>query len=192
MKPPLKKDDWARVLDFLPQGHHGMQRPQPVAQAIGEQYFSLLEIIVREGATLKSGERIYIGDGKRDMVRYIAGRVEPKDLTVAAREDLTLTIETIINEKPEKFIEFFNKAGPLTTRMHTIELLPGIGKKHLWAIIDERKAGPFKDLDEVKKRVPLLPDVKKMIIRRILEEMEDKDRYRIFVPKMVDNHRESY
>ena len=36
----------------------------------------------------------------------------------------------------------------------------------------------------MKKRVPLLPDPMKMIVRRILDELEDKDKYRIFVPRM--------
>ena len=40
-------------------------------------------------------------------------------------------------------IEFFNKAAPLTTRMHQLELLPGLGKKHMWEIIEERKDKPF-------------------------------------------------
>jgi len=31
--------------------------------------------------------------------------------------------------------------------------------------------------------VSMLPDPEKMIIKRVLEEMEDKDKYRIFVPK---------
>jgi putative nucleotide binding protein len=184
MKPPLKKDEWARVLDFLPQGKQGMHRPEPVAQVVGEQYFSLLELILKEGTSLKVGDRVYIGDGKRDMVKYISGRIEPAALTVAAREELQNVLDTIIMENPQKFIDFFNKSGSVTTRMHAIELIPGIGKKHLWAIIEERKAGPFKDLADIKKRVPLLSDVRKMVIKRILDEMDDKDRYRIFVPKM--------
>ncbi len=56
--------------------------------------------------------------------------------------------------------------------------------EHLWAIIDERKSKPFESFTEIKKRVPLLPDPEKMVIKRIIGEMEDKDKYRVFVPRM--------
>jgi putative nucleotide binding protein len=177
----IKKDEWAVVLDFLQHGHYSMDRSQPVAQVIGEDYFYLLEIIVREDVAVKLEERIYIGDGKRDKVKYIRGRIEPKDLTSSARSELPAIIEKIVKEKPQKFVDFFNKSGPLTTRMHSMELLPGIGKKHLWAIIDARKEKPFESFEEIKKRVPLLPDPEKLIIRRVMAELDNSDKYRLFV-----------
>jgi putative nucleotide binding protein len=180
----IKKDEWAVCLDFLSHGHYGMDRSQPVAQVMGDLYFSLLEIIVRDGAGLKIGERVYIGDGKRDKVKYIRERLEYSKLSAAAKDEVLPAVEKIVKENPQKFVEFFNKSGQLTTRMHQLELLPGIGKRHLWAIIDERKVKPFEDFAELKKRVPLLPDPEKMIIKRIIDEMNDKDRYRVFVPRM--------
>lgn len=180
---PLKKDDWAVVLDFLSHGHHGMERSMPMAQIIGENYFSLLEVIVREDAPLRIGDRVYIGDDKRDKVKYIQGRIEPKDLTVAAKEELPIVVKEIVDKKPQMFVDFFNRSGPVSTRLHQLELLPGIGKKHLWAILEARKDKPFESFVDLKKRVPLLPDPEKAIIKRILDEMEDKDKYRIFVPR---------
>lgn len=182
-KKPLKKDDWAVVLDFLSHGLHGMERSQPVAQVLGENYFSLLEVIVRDDVGLKVGDRIYIGDAKRDQVKYIRGRIGVSELTVAAKGELEPVIKEVIEKNLERFVEFFNKSGPISTRLHQIELLPGIGKKHLWAILDERKVKPFESFADLKKRVPLLPDPEKIIVRRVMEELEDKDKYRIFVPK---------
>ena len=179
----IRKDEWAIVLDFLAHGHYAMERSQPVAQVLGDRYFSLLEVIIREGVSLSQGDRVYIGDGKRDRVKYIRGRIDVKDLTVAAREELESTIQKIVQKNPKRFIDFFNKSGQITTRMHQLELLPGIGKRHLWAIIDERKTKPFESFEDIKKRIPLLPDPEKMVIKRIIEEMEDKDKYRIFVPR---------
>ncbi len=189
MKKDIKKDDWAVVLDFLSHGHYGMSRSQPVAQVLGEKYFSLLEVIVREGQNLKLEERVYIGDGKRDKVKYIAGRIEVRELTVAAKEELEDNIKAVVKKNPKQFLEFFNKSGSITTRLHQIELLPGIGRKHLWAIISERKNKPFESFADLKKRVPLLPDPMKMIMRRILDELDDKDKYRIFVPRMEKSKR---
>lgn len=183
-KEKLKKDEWAIALDFLSHGHYGMERSQPVAQVMGNFYFSLLEVIVREGSTLKVGEKVYIGDGKRDKVKYIRGRLEFKELTIAAKDEVQLAVENIVKENPQRFLEYFNKSGQLTTRMHQLELLPGIGKRHLWAIIEERKNKHFESFADLKKRVPLLPDPEKMIVKRIIDEMNDKDRYRVFVPRM--------
>ncbi len=184
MKKEIKKDEWAVVLDFLSHGHYGMSRSQPMAQVLGEKYFSLLEVIVREGQTLKLQERVYIGDGKREKIKYIAGRIEVKELTVAAKEELEDNVKAIVKKNPKQFLEFFNKSGSITTRLHQIELLPGIGRKHLWAIISERKNKPFESFANLKKRVPLLPDPMKMVMRRILDELDDKDKYRIFVPRI--------
>lgn len=180
----IKKDEWAIVLDFLQHGHYGMERSQPVAQVIGENYFSLLEVIVREDAKLKLEERLYIGDGKRDKAKYIRGRIEPKDLTAAAKDELPSIIDKIVKSKPQRFVDFFNKSGSLTTRMHSMELLPGVGKKHLWAIIEARKEKPFESFDDIKKRVPLLPDPEKLIERRVLAELSGDDRYRIFTLRL--------
>ncbi len=182
-KKDLKKDEWALVLDFLPHGHQGMSRSQPVAQVIGEDYFSLLEVIVKEDSNFKVGERIYVGDGKRDVVKYIRKRLEINELSSAASGELEDTVVEIIENKKEKFLEFFNKSGPISTRLHRLELLPGIGKKHLWAIIEERKEKDFESFEDIKKRVPMMPDIEQVIVKRVMIELEDKDKYRIFVPK---------
>ena len=183
MEKEIKKDEWTVVLDFLAQGHYGMDRSQPVAQVLGEEFFSLLEVIVRDDVKLKAGERIYVGDDKRKEVKYIKGRMEINELTSAARHELEPTIERIVKEKSQHFTDFFNKAGQITNRLHQLELLSGVGKKHLWAIIDARKEKPFESLDDIKKRIPLIPSPEKMIVRRIMDEIEGKDKFRIFVPR---------
>lgn len=188
-KKQIKKDEWALVLDYLSHGHYGMERSQPVAQVLGDEFFSLLEVIVRESSQMKSQDRIYIGDGKREQVKYIRGRINFDDLTASAKEELIYIIEELIGKKPERFLVFFNKSGQITTRLHQLELLPGIGKRHLWAIIDERKVKPFDSFDDLKKRVPLLPNPEKMLSKRIIDELQNKDKYRIFVPRIEKKKR---
>ncbi|MBN2101761.1 MAG: DUF655 domain-containing protein [Candidatus Aenigmarchaeota archaeon] len=189
LKKDLKKDEWAFVLDFMLHGHQGMNRSQPVAQVIGEDYFSLLEVIVKEDSSLKVGERVYVGDGKRDLVKYIRKRLEINELSSGASGELEDMITSIIESKKEKFLEFFNKSGPISTRLHKLELLPGIGKKHLWAIIEARKEKDFDSFDDIKKRVPMMPDIEQLIAKRVMIELEDKDKYRIFVPKFESNYK---
>ena len=65
--------------------------------------------------------------------------------------------------------------------MHQIELLPGVGKKHMWEIVNAREEKPFENFEDVKKRVKLMPDPEKLIIKRILEEMGGAEKHRLFV-----------
>ena len=66
-------------------------------------------------------------------------------------------------------------------RSHQLELLPGIGKKHAREILEQRSIEPFNSFDEIKERVRAVPNPKKAIIDRILQELDDKDRYKLFV-----------
>ncbi|MCK4555728.1 MAG: DUF655 domain-containing protein, partial [Candidatus Aenigmarchaeota archaeon] len=57
---------------------------------------------------------------------------------------------------------------------------PTIGKKHLWQILEERKKKPFESFEDIKARVSLLPNPKKAIIRRILEELGGDQKWYVF------------
>lgn len=178
------KDDFIIVLDFLPHGKATDRRAEPLALGIGEKYFNLLEVVIKEGVTIKQKERLYIGDDKREQVKYIRGRARYEELTSFGRDMLEEVITEIVSKDENRFVDFFNKAGALTTRMHSLELLPGIGKKHLWSILAQRKAKPFESFKDLSERVEMMPDPKKMIIKRIMEELEGKDRHRVFVSNL--------
>ncbi|HLE06021.1 MAG TPA: DUF655 domain-containing protein, partial [Candidatus Nanoarchaeia archaeon] len=60
----------------------------------------------------------------------------------------------------------------------------GIGKKHMWAIIDEREKKPFSSIDDLKERVSLIPNPIKPIIKRAMDELEGVDKYRIILPRL--------
>lgn len=177
----MVKDDFAIILDFFPHGKPGDRRAEPVAQAVGEKLFSLLEIVIKEGKEVKPGDRVYIGEGKWDIVKYIRGRIKYSDLTNFAKTELESVINNLVTNNEARFVNFFNKAVPLSTRSHMLELLPGIGKKHLWEILSKRKEESFKSFQDLQERVEMLPDPKKMIVKRIISELEEKDRHRIFV-----------
>ena len=177
----MMKDEYVIVLDFLPHGKAGDRKAEPLAQALGEKHFNLLEIVVKEDTTVKTKDRLYIGEDKREQVKYIRGRIDYDQLTNYAKNELEQTITDLINSDEKRFVNFFNIAGPITTRLHSLELLPGIGKKHMWQIITERKKKMFESFEEIRDRVPMMPDPKKSIIKRITEELEGKDRYKLFV-----------
>jgi putative nucleotide binding protein len=65
-----------------------------------------------------------------------------------------------------------------------LELLPGLGKKTMWSIIEERKKGPFQSLDDLAKRVPMAHQLDKLLAKRIEEELANPDeKYRLFVAR---------
>jgi putative nucleotide binding protein len=178
---PFLRDDNVIVLDFLPRGH-STGRQEPLAQVIGNKYFSLLEVVVRKDVNIKPGDIIYIGEAKRDHVDHIKRRITTKDLTTFARSELPFIVEKLVKDNESKFVDFFNNARPISTRLHQLELIPGVGKKHMWDIINERKKGGFKNFEDIRKRIKLMPDPANAIIKRIMEELEnDTVRYRLFV-----------
>ncbi len=173
-------EDYGIVLDFLPNGHPFEQRRLPIAQLIGIDKFSLLEVVPKKGEFLAQGEKVYIGADKRDKIHHIEGKIGFDRLTNTAKNEIESVISKLVDENSQKFIDFFNKAGPVSTRLHSLELIPGIGKKHMWRLIEEREKGEFKNFDDIKERVALIPDPKKAIIERIIEELQKKDKYSIF------------
>jgi len=179
------KEEKAIILDFLPNGYPGMRRPEPIAQAIGQNYFILLELVPREDVTLKLGDTVYIGEDKRDKIRYIRGRLTPDQLTNFASNELETEITKMVESDEKRFVNFFNKAGPITPRLHQLELLPGFGRKHLEDLLNERRAKEFKSFDDIRRRVKLLPDPVHAIVKRIILELGGEEKYHIFVPKMT-------
>jgi len=175
------KEEWAIVLDFLPHGDPTRGITKPLVQAIGKDYFILLELLPKRGVEIKPEEEVYIGPGKRDKIHAVLGKIKYEQLTPFAKEILPKVIERIVTEKEQKFVEFFNKAGPITPKLHALELLPNIGKKTLWEILEEREKEPFKSFEDMKKRIKGLPDPKKCIVQRILDELQGKDKYCLFV-----------
>ena len=178
------KEEHAIVLDFLPNGHPFDPRPShkktPIAQAMGTNKFTLLEVVPKKEIFLQPYEEIYIGDGKRDKVHHIVGKITIDKLTTTAQSELNFVVADIVKKKEAEFIAFFNRAQPLTTRMHQLELLPGLGKKHMWEILEARDDKPFESFADIKKRVKLMPDPDKVIVRRILGELSGKEKYHLF------------
>jgi putative nucleotide binding protein len=169
-------EEYAIILDYLPLGYVKEGIPtykrKPVAQAIGKEEFTLLELIPKEDVNLDIHQKVYIGSGKRDEIARVNRRLKHDDLTSTAKVELNYVIEEIIKTKEDKFVEFFNEAGPISTRLHQLELLPGIGKKHMWDIIKARKEKPFESFDDIKKRATMLSNPLKLISKRILLELE--------------------
>ncbi|MCX8198318.1 MAG: DUF655 domain-containing protein [Candidatus Micrarchaeota archaeon] len=177
----MEMEEYARVIDFLPEGKASDRQREPTAQLIGEKYFTLLEVAMKRGVSCYLGQRLYIGKGAREHVEKIKGRIEFSDLTAAARSELPLVTRQIINDREAEFVNMFNKAGPISIRLHQLELLPGIGKKHLKEILDARGEKPFESFKDMQSRVSLLPDPANLIATRVAEELQGATKNYLFV-----------
>jgi putative nucleotide binding protein len=187
---PPKREEVARVLDYLPFGRAPDSRSyqkQPLVQAIGESNFVLMEMTPKNGVVPAAGTRVYIGGGGRDVIDHVNRRIDYSELSNGAKLELPFEIQRTVLDNEARFVRFFNDAGPLTTRMHALELLPGIGKKLMWAVLNERKKGPFKSFADLTERVKGLHYPEKLIAKRVEDElMDDRIKYRVFttLPRM--------
>ena len=179
-------EEFAYVLDFLLHGRPGFRaagragyRAGALIQCVGEEFFTLLEALVKEGLLLKPGDRVYVGKESREEVTYIIGRVGYDELSGAAKAELPGVISRIALNREKWFVNFFNTARAVTPRMHALELIPGIGKKYMWQVINEREKKPFESYADLQKRTEL-PNPVKLITKRVLEELESDSKYRLF------------
>jgi putative nucleotide binding protein len=178
------KEENAIVLDFLAHGYPFDKTPShkksAIVQAIGKNRFVLLELVPKKEVHLQPYDEIYIGEGKREKIHHIIGKLNPDKLTSTARSELDYVVKELIGKNEARFVEFFNKAAPLTMRMHQLELLPGLGKKHMWEILDKREEKPFENFADIKSRVKLMPDPAKAIQKRIISEILGKEKHNVF------------
>lgn len=179
----MEKEENAIVLEYLPNGYPLEKKMMPIAQAIGEKTLVLLELVPRRGVDLKIGEKVYIGEGKRDKVYYILGRLHREKLTETAKQQLGEFIKQIVKEREKEFVEFFNKSDAINKRIHQIEMLPGLGKKHMQEILKQRKEQEFESFQDMKKRIQNLPDPEKAVEKRIFQELTNIERYNLFTNK---------
>lgn len=179
------KEEKAIVLDFLPNGYPFDPRPMhkktPIAQALGKEHFILLELVPKRDVFLQPFEEVYMGEGKRDKIHHIIGKIPAEKLTQTAQTELEAIVTDLVDKDELRFVDFFNKADPINIRKHQIELLPGIGKKHMQDILEKRAEKPFESFEDIKNRVKLIPDPKKLIIKRVLLEIRGEDKHKIFI-----------
>jgi putative nucleotide binding protein len=177
----MAKEENAIILEYLPNGYPLERKMMPVAQAIGKENLTLLELIPRRGIELSTGEEVYIGENKRDKIYYINGRLQREKLTEPAKRQLEEFIKEFIKENTQRFIDFFNKSLAINKRIHQIELLPGIGKKHMQEILKQRNEKEFVSFEDIKSRVQNLPDPEKAVEKRIIQELTSIERYNLFI-----------
>jgi len=183
-----KKEVNAIVLDVLMKGHAEDPRPQykrePIVQAMGLEQFKLLELVPKPTVPINLYDRVYIGDSERDKIERVKRRISYDDLTQTARGELPFIIEQVVKEREPDFVAFFNKSISITPRLHMLHLLPGIGKKLMWEILEARNKKPFESFADISARIKAIPHPEKMIQARIMEELQDPNvKYHVFTSR---------
>ena len=144
-----------------------------------------MEMAPKENVAPKSQDKVYIGEGDRPVIDHVKRRITFNELSHGAQMELPAVIEKIVLTNESRFLSFFNDAYPITTRLHMLELLPGIGKKLMWGIIEVKKKGKFASFKDLVERVKGLHAPEKLIAHRVLDELKDENiKYRIFTTPM--------
>ncbi|MCS7135718.1 MAG: DUF655 domain-containing protein [Nitrososphaerota archaeon] len=177
MQKQKKYEDYAYVLDvvdatILRSSPHrvNIRRGELLLQLLGEEYFTLLEAAINENYRPRVGIRLYIGkDVPRNILR-ILGRISYDELTETAKIELENAVQKIVEANEQRFVEFFNTCTPVSPRLHALELIPGIGKKSMQKILEEREKKPFESFKDLHERGGL-SDPAKAIAKRIMDEL---------------------
>ncbi|MCK4613406.1 MAG: DUF655 domain-containing protein [Thermoplasmata archaeon] len=186
-------EEYAYVLDYLSQGRTDPTNPrrpmrrEPIVLGVGEDQFKLFELLPLKDVTLSIGDRVYIGKdiSMRDKIHSVRCRIGYHKLTNTAAAELPFILEDIVKSQEERFVDFINKAHPINTRYHMLELFPGMGKKMMWAVVNEMKTnGSYKSLKEMEDRIQILHHPERIIARRIEYEIKERNlKYRLFVAR---------
>ena len=179
-----KYEEYAYVLDFKSRSKSTTVRGRTgiIVIAIGEERLTLLEILGIENSIFDIGERIYIGKEGRTKVQSVLGKMVPNKISESIKNEVPIIIESIVTKNEKKFVDYINNAQPLTPRIHALELIPGIGKTYLNAIIKEREKGPFESFNDIEKRVGLKEPIKHLS-QRVIEEISGEARMNLFVKR---------
>ena len=181
-------EEYAYILDYLSQGipSGNFGKKEPLCYALGSEEFKLFELVPKTNVIINIGDCVYIGKDadKRTVVDHVKRRVGPSDLTHGAVAELEYCVSEIVLANQARFIRFFNEAEPISMRKHLLEELPGLGKKTMITILDERsKNGHFKDFKDLSERAQV-KNPEKLIAARIVLELTDNERKRyLFVSK---------
>ena len=179
-----KYEEYAYVLDYKSRGKSTTVRGRTgvMVIALGEERLTLLEILGIESSTFDIGERIYIGKEGRTKVQSVLGKIDYDKTSESVRNEIPKIVELIVTTNERKFVDYINNAQPLTPRIHSLELIPGIGKTYMNVIIKERENKQFESYDDIEKRAGLKEPINHLT-KRIIEEISGDARMNLFVKR---------
>ncbi len=175
----MGRDEYAYVIEHLPYGLVETKDRRPSVIILTES-LSLLLASLKKDVTVEPGKKVYIGEEKRNEIHHIIRRITPNKLSEAGMQNLRDLVHKAVQENEKKYVGILNTLGPVNVRLHALELIPGLGKKMTQKTIAERQKKPFESYADIDDRLQLSSSISHEIEQRILEEISESDKYRIF------------
>jgi putative nucleotide binding protein len=175
----------AIVLDFYPHGrslsHKRSEDFNPVAITITTTWFQLFEVIFAPGAIFAVNDHFLLSTKNRRVIRF--KKIRFSDLSSTILEILPEVIVEIVKNHESRYISFLNQAHPLTTQMHQLQLLHGIGNKRMWTILEARRKSHFSSFKDFSEKTGISDPIS-LFSNRILLELEESQKYHLFTKKL--------
>ena len=180
----IKKFREVVILDLLMHGHLEEDKPSwaktPIAQVLTFPDFVLYEVRINKNSNLQVQEQKtyeeFLNEGK---LRDVLNKIDYNELTNTSKALIQPILENGVLNFEEEFINFFNNSTSITPRMHALKLLPGIGQKHMWEILEIRERQKFVTFQDISDRTSISHPAK-LIAQRIIKELQRDVKYYLF------------
>ncbi|MFX0026002.1 MAG: DUF655 domain-containing protein [Candidatus Hermodarchaeota archaeon] len=172
----IKKFRELVILDILLHGHPDEDKPSwsktPIAQVLTFPDFVLYEVKINKDADIKVQEKnTYEEFLRQNKLREVLKKIDYNRLTNTSKALIQPILEKEVLNYEAEFINFFNNSTSITPRMHALKLLPGIGQKHMWEILEERERQNFATFQDIADRTSI-SNPPKLIAQRIIKELQ--------------------
>ena len=138
-----------------------------IANVIGTERFTLLNIILNEDVQLTKQSKILISK-ESEEVKKVNNRLSYNDLSNEEKKELENAVHSIIIRNEDRYVDFFNMQSKEKNQLHFLE---GISRKTGSKILDEKENGDFKSFEDIEKRVGFIDDCENLIAKRVLYEL---------------------
>lgn len=180
----IKKFREVVVLDLLIHGHPEEDKPSwaktPIAQVLTFPDFVLYEVKVNKSSNIQVQEqKTYEEFVNEEKLNDVLKKIDYNDLTSTSKALIQPILEKEVLKYEEEFINFFNNSTSITPRMHALKLLPGIGQKHMWEILNARERQKFGTFQDIADRTSISHPAR-LIAQRIIKELQRDVKYYLF------------
>ena len=159
---PLSSTTSVRVLDVLdrrPVGHE--------IQALAEPSFHLIRSRVVNAEEIEQGSEVNMDSG---IIGPIS-EIRFKDLSQTSQGELTDSILKSISSDPDRHLMFYNRAGPMSLKFHSFQLLPGVGNSKAMQMVKSRGGNGWSTFEQVDESCGI--ESARLLAERYVKEMED-------------------
>jgi len=168
----------------LAHGHVSEDRPSwaktPLVQCITLPDFVLYEVKTDKYKSPEVQEKkTYEEFTEQGKLKDVLKKINYEELTATSKALILPMLEKEVLNFEEEFINFFNNSTSITPRMHALKLLPGIGKKHMWEILEARQRQKFTTFQDISDRTSLSHPTKQVALR-IIKELQRDVKYYLF------------